>query len=239
MMWRVLGLCVGMGLSSALQAASPSATQEIPEAYVEAATRNSIPPAILYSVASAESVMQMDDRRRPWPWTLNVAGRGMRFDDRRSACAALNQALKTTSIVDVGIAQLNVRWQPQVFGPGKRFARPCDGLDPYANLDEAAKIIRAHYNASGDWLVAAGRYHHPAGGPHAQRYRSIVSRELLAIRKESRSLLVPNSKAIARASDGSTITWITPSPHPATTNQNITWVTPKQRDADAQEIATR
>lgn len=151
-----------------------AASPDIPAAYVVAAENNAIPPAVLYAVASTESLVSLDQGPRPWPWTLNVAGESMRFGDRASACAALVDALKETRLVDVGIAQLNYRWQPQLFGEGQRFADPCAGLDPYANLDEAANLIRKHYEISGDWVMAAGRYHRPAGGKPAARYRDNV-----------------------------------------------------------------
>ncbi|MGJ8517638.1 hypothetical protein [Carnimonas bestiolae] len=246
------GLGSGALVMSLFAQASPT---DIPSAYLTAANRHGIPPAILYGVASAESVLQMDDRRRPWPWTLNVAGKGLRFDSRTDACQALVQALKTTRIVDVGIAQLNVRWQPHVFGPGKRFANPCDGLNPYANLDEAAKIIRGHYDQSGgDWMIAAGRYHYPAGGREAARYRRIVDREMRSLHAGDRLMVArhvrssthqPATAPTASRSTGPTLTWIVPDARADRTaatpshSEDVTWVTPTARRNLIQEIATR
>nr|WP_284041493.1 transglycosylase SLT domain-containing protein [Halomonas olivaria] len=151
---------------------------DIPEAYAVAAETHSVPPDILYALALNESQVQLAHAIRPWPWTLNVAGTGYHFADRNSACEALYEALGRTRVVDVGIAQLNVRWQPQLFGAGNRFVDPCDALDPYANLEEAAGLLRQHYEESGDWLMAAGRYHRPAGGEAAARYRRGIAAQL-------------------------------------------------------------
>jgi hypothetical protein len=131
--------------SLAVVALSATAGAEpVPSAYLDAASRHQVPPEVLYAVATAESVVRLEVGRRPWPWTLNVAGEGFRFATRQAACEALTLALQETRVVDVGIAQLNVRWQPQLFGPGRRFAAPCDGLNPYANLEEAARLLRGH-----------------------------------------------------------------------------------------------
>lgn len=237
--WAVMILTAGVAHASA---------QDIPAAYVVAGNGHGVPPEVLYSVASAESVVSLKAGRRPWPWTLNVAGKSLRFEDRASACQALNHALERTRIVDVGIAQLNVRWHPQLFGAGQRFATPCDGLDPYANLDEAAQLIRQHFDATGDWLIAAGRYHHPAGGQHAAHYRAVVGREMTRIGMSqpmtnaspmwATSHDVPKtsrSNQHAQTSSVKTMTWITPTPR---SDDDVTWVTPTQRPRVA-EVATR
>lgn len=240
-----------------------AASPDIPAAYVVAAENNAIPPAVLYAVASTESLVSLDQGPRPWPWTLNVAGESMRFGDRASACAALVDALKETRLVDVGIAQLNYRWQPQLFGEGQRFADPCAGLDPYANLDEAANLIRKHYEISGDWVMAAGRYHRPAGGKPAARYRDNV-REVLArlgtnptlgtayagvrlgfqaASRQPAQTTIASTPAVATPPAGSRATpadtslvWITPTPR--TADADVTWVTPTPRRWLA-EVASR
>ncbi|WP_186764479.1 hypothetical protein [Pistricoccus aurantiacus] len=227
--------------------ANPGA--DIPSAYVVAAEDNGIPPEVLYAVVMTESQMSLGHAVRPWPWTLNVGGKGYRYDTRGDACTALRSFLQQTRVVDVGIAQMNVRWQTQVFGPGKRFSDPCAGLDPYANLDEAAKVIRQHYEASGDWVIAAGRYHRPAGGKPAQRYRASVSRQLarlgdspslgsrspalMAARQAAEPRLASTTTASSVSStpvapsEHSAVTWVTPSPRaPDADVTNVTWVTP-------------
>src|SRR3546814_17120777 len=78
--------------------------------------------------------------------------------------------------VDVGIAQINLGYQKH------RYSRPCDLLDPYANLAIAAAILLEQYKPGEDWLLALGRYHRPAGGEPAARYRRTASRHLNSLR---------------------------------------------------------
>ena len=252
---RLRALFSGFYLIATLSIASVPAAADVmavPPAYVLAAETHDVPPQILYAVASAESVVRLGAGRRPWPWTLNVAGKGMRFKDRSSACHALRDALQETRIVDVGIAQLNVRWQPQLFGPGRRFADPCDGLNPYANLDEAAALLRRYFAESGDWLIAAGRYHRPAGGAPAARYRAVVRRELtlIGVGPSPGSALARDETNEAASGERlaanqppempiEPITWVTPTPRPdMPAPADVTWVTPTKRPWTA-EVAHR
>ncbi|REC93353.1 transglycosylase SLT domain-containing protein [Kushneria indalinina] len=244
---------VGTALTAAM---AHGGQPDIPSAYVSIAKDHGVPPKVLYAVASQESKQAINNGHRPWPWTLNVAGKSMYFGDRESACLALTDALNKTQIVDVGITQLNVRWQPQLFGAGRRFSDPCSALDPYANLEEAAVLIRGHYDAAGDWLIAVGRYHRPAGGKPAERYRASVSRELaklgatpsmgtasptmMAARdtstQASSSKTIPTKLPTESAPAEDQLTWVTPAPRPH--ESDIAWVTPEQRRWMA-EVASR
>ena len=189
--WR--SLAIGCALVCVLPAlALPATAASVPPAYFDAASLHQVPPEVLYAVATAESVVSLKAGRRPWPWTLNVAGESFYFETRQAACDALVLALEETRVVDVGIAQLNVRWQPQLFGAGKRFSHPCDALDPYANLEEAARLLRGHFDATGDWVQAAGRYHRPAGGDPAARYRRVVAAELERLKTFRQQQLAAN-----------------------------------------------
>ncbi|WP_061289966.1 hypothetical protein [Azotobacter vinelandii] len=176
---RFAVLLLGLAVAPFVQAA-PQA-DAIPSAFRETAARHGVPAEVLHAMARAESGRRLKTGAfRAWPWTLNIAGKGQVYDTRAEACVALRAALERTRSVDVGIAQLNVRWNPDLFGPGRRFPEPCAGLDPYANLDAAAAKLRAHFEATGDWLQAAGRYHRPAGGSPARRYAQAVARHLAA-----------------------------------------------------------
>ena len=58
---------------------------------------------------------------------------------------------------------------------------PCELLNPYRNLALAATILRAHHEPGENWLIAAGRYHRPAGGPLALRYGQEVAEQLARV----------------------------------------------------------
>lgn len=224
---------------------------EIPPAYHVAAASKGVPAEVLYAVAMTESKMSLGEALRPWPWTLNVGGKGYRYDSRGEACQALRQFLQDTRVVDVGIAQMNVRWQT-VFHAGGRFADPCDGLNPYANLEEAATLLQEHYQVAGDWVQAAGRYHRPAGGAPAARYRRKVAKELAKLDGEkdpSPALAAASASPTTSTSTASALgtapsepasdpdlVWQDPAPG------EVTWVTPTLPDWHAQaqlEVATR
>ena len=145
-----------------------------PPAYQLAAHDADIPSAVLFAIALQESGIRVRGRLLPWPWTLNIAGTPYRFANRQSACHALLQALAQYDAkrVDAGLGQTNLGYH------GQRFSSPCEALDPYRNLAVTAALLREHHAATGDWVLAAGRYHRPAGGAPAARYRAGFSRQL-------------------------------------------------------------
>jgi len=166
-----------LALAAGLLAAVAHAQEIPPPAYQLAAQRAGIPPAVLYAVALQESGIRRSGRLVPWPWTLNVAGQSHRYATRADACTGLQQALRAApgTRIDVGLGQINLGYQKQ------RYARPCDLLDPYDNLRIAAEILQEQYVPGEDWLLAIGRYHRPAGGEPAARYRRSVSRHLARV----------------------------------------------------------
>lgn len=157
-----------------LSALPVHAAQSVPDGYRRVAQQARVPANLLYAVALTESGSQLPQGIRPWPWTLNVNGRGYQYATRRDACAALQRFVLTTNPkrIDIGPGQINLGWN------GQRFASPCDLLAPYPNLQLAARLLRQHYDRWQSWPEAAGRYHHPAGGKPAQRYRTQVLRHL-------------------------------------------------------------
>ena len=145
-----------------------------PPAYQLAAQDADIPSTVLFAITLQESGIRVRGRLLPWPWTLNIAGTPYRFAARPEACHALLEALShhDAKRVDVGLGQTNLGYH------GQRFASPCEALDPYQNLAVTAELLREHHAATGDWVLAAGRYHRPAGGAPAARYRADFSQQL-------------------------------------------------------------
>ncbi|MEI7072686.1 transglycosylase SLT domain-containing protein [Pectobacterium versatile] len=168
-MQRLNVLLVYLLLTSLAQA------QEIPPpAYQLAAQRAGIPSVVLYAVALQESGVYRRERIVPWPWSLNVAGQSRRYASQAQACAGVHQALQDVppTCIDVGLGQINLGWQKH------RYRQPCELLDPYNNLAIAAQILKEQHTPGEDWLLAIGRYHRPAGGAPAARYRRSVSQHL-------------------------------------------------------------
>ncbi|MBO9333118.1 lytic transglycosylase [Achromobacter pulmonis] len=157
--------------------------QEVPPpAYQLAAQRAGIPSSVLYAVALQESGAALNGRLVPWPWSLNVAGASRRYASRAEACAGLRQALRTVppTRIDAGLGQINLGHQRH------RYRQPCDLLDPYHNLAIAAEILHEQHSPGEDWLLAIGRYHRPAGGAPAARYRRSVGQHLARVLGASR-----------------------------------------------------
>ncbi|WP_373114954.1 transglycosylase SLT domain-containing protein [Xanthomonas citri] len=170
--WLALAFALGVcGIGNARSQELP------PPTYRLAAAQAGVPSPLLYAVALQESGTRLQGRQVPWPWTLNVAGAPYRYATRAGACRGLRQALLRTSPrrIDVGLVQVNAGYH------GKRVAQPCALLDPYRNLVIAAEILHEQHTPGEDWLVAAGRYHRPAGGIPAARYRSSVHRHLVRV----------------------------------------------------------
>ncbi|MBO9831229.1 transglycosylase SLT domain-containing protein [Xanthomonas phaseoli] len=148
-----------------------------PPAYQIAAAQAGVPSTVLYAIALQESGTRLRGRLIPWPWTLNVAGASQRHATRSEACLALRQALRNTPAqrIDVGLGQINAGYHAQ------RAPQPCALLDPYRNLAIAAEILREQHTPGEDWLTAIGRYHRPAGGLPALRYRGRVQHHLVRV----------------------------------------------------------
>ncbi|MCD9007465.1 transglycosylase SLT domain-containing protein [Luteimonas sp. XNQY3] len=176
---QLAGLAAGIvALAASGLGPRPAHAVEVPPpAYQIAARQAGIPSSVLYAVALQESGTRRRDRLVPWPWTLNVAGSAERYATRAEACAGIRRALARVSArrVDVGLAQINLGYQAH------RYDAPCDVLDPYANLAMAAQILREQHEPGADWMIAIGRYHRPAGGEPAARYRRSVARHLARV----------------------------------------------------------
>lgn len=174
---RIALVLLGCGLAGWVQA-----QEAPPPAYQVAAQRAGVPATVLYAVALQESGIRFNTRFVPWPWTLNVAGTSRRFATRAEACAGLHHALREVppTRIDAGLGQINLGYQRH------RYSRPCELLDPYRNLALAAEILREQHAPGQDWLITIGRYHRPAGGNPAARYRHSVSQHLARVLGEPR-----------------------------------------------------
>lgn len=226
-------------------------THTVPPAFREIAQTHQVPPTILYAVAMNESKIKLASANvKPWPWSINVAGKGYQYASKLEACQAFHRFAKRYPLknIDIGIAQVNVGWN------GKRFFRStCDGFDPYTNLHAASIILSECHQKHQNWVSAAGCYHHPAGGRPAEKYKSGIRANLKQIRgidhspsgldnaietariqlQDGKKSMTATSKirpsrsvsatlSSVRLVSNSPVNWI----QPVTTAENITWVTP-------------
>ncbi len=147
------------------------ADEAVPSAYRLVAAEYEIPGPLFYAIALAESGKTIESmrRRRPWPWTLNIAGVGVYFNTRWEAWRALDQSLRAgETSVDIGLMQVNWRFHQERLGSSWL------ALDPYHNLSVGADILKDCYKKRRDWWASVGCYHAPSDKPRARRYRARV-----------------------------------------------------------------
>ncbi|ENT7862813.1 hypothetical protein ACFGQG_002155 [Salmonella enterica] len=85
----VLSLLAGLIGSTVTAAGEGPGLQTIPPGYHLVASESGVPAEALYSVSLAETSRKLPHGERPWPWTLNVAGKGYRYNTRQEAYDAL------------------------------------------------------------------------------------------------------------------------------------------------------
>ena len=164
--WHFFIVLISLGL-----AFHPSAQASVPVGYQQVADAYDLPPEVLYAVALTESARRVDSTGnvRPWPWTLNVRGRGHFFASRQEAEAALQEHFDAgRRSIDIGLMQVNWRYHRQ------RLGSPQLALDPYHNLRVAAEILRDCHQSRQDWWAAVGCYHAPNSPQRAARYQARV-----------------------------------------------------------------
>jgi hypothetical protein len=148
--------------------------EAVPVGYRSIAAERGIPNTLLYAIALTESGQQLKpaDVYRPWPWTLNIAGRGYFFDSRLAAWQALTVSLQAgQQSVDIGLMQVNWRYHQD------RLGSPWQALEPYHNLRVGAEILQDCYENKHDWWTSVGCYHAPKNHQRADQYRRrVVSR---------------------------------------------------------------
>ena len=146
------------------------------------AEQRGLDPYVLYAVALVESAKVSKRVAKPWPWALNRQGHPFIPPSVAEAKAILGGSLaKGVRSIDVGLMQVNVRWQ------GHRVRQPEDLLDPETNLKVGADVLAdAIGSAPGDLILGIGRYH--AGfRDEARAYR--YGRRVLAVARQIRLLI--------------------------------------------------
>jgi len=115
-----------------------------------------IPTHLLSAIASTESGRYHEGLKikLPWPWTINVGGKGYFYDSKDQAIAAVRK-LRAQGIqsIDVGCMQVNL------FHHAKAFMSLDQAFEPEANIAYAASFLRGLYNEEGTWKKAAADYH--------------------------------------------------------------------------------
>jgi len=158
--------------------------ESIPGGYQQIAKTCQVPVKIYYAMLTQESGLSTQHGFKPWPWTLNIAGKSKRYKTRKAAYQALKQAIdRGVKLIDIGAGQVNWHYHKRKLGS------LWQSLEPYHNLKVSAQILRAEFERSGkkNWWVAVGRYHSPGQKPkqiaRAKDYERRVKRRFRQIDK--------------------------------------------------------
>jgi hypothetical protein len=158
------GFPVAPARSATIATADPAIVCD--QAATLAAARTGVPISVLKAIALTETGRAHEGVSRPWPWTVNMEGQGVWFDDRASAQAyALAHFDLGARSFDVGCFQINYKWHHQAFESIDEM------FDPVANALYAAGFLNSLHAETGDWELAAGAYHSRTP-EHAERYRA-------------------------------------------------------------------
>ena len=147
----------------------PSPSAQCDAAIVGAERAMNLPHRLLGAIAEVESGRPDDfGNVRPWPWTINVEGRGEFFASKQQAVEAV-RALQAQGVrsIDVGCMQVNLMHHPNAFASLEA------AFDPTVNALYAARFLNTLYGISGSWVQATAAYHSqtPAIGADYQQPR--------------------------------------------------------------------
>lgn len=142
-------------------------------AAVQASQEAGMPSEVLLALTLVETGRSADGKFLPWPWTVNMEGKGYWFDTRAEAVAFVTDAYaKGARSFDVGCFQINHRWHGEAFTSFEQM------FDPLDNAKYAAKFMGELYAERASWEWAAGAYHsrnEEFAGKYRARYARIVA----------------------------------------------------------------
>ncbi len=134
-----------------------------------------VPLNVLLAITLSETGRKESGRFLPWPWTVNMEGKGRWFENQKDALAYVNANFKIGArSFDIGCFQINFKWHGKAFSSIERM------FNPDLNALYAAKYLRSLYYEKGNWKEAAGAYHSRTS-KNATRYARRFSRILLAL----------------------------------------------------------
>lgn len=134
-----------------------------------------LPPGLLLAVGKVESgrVHPVTGQVVPWPYAVNVGGRGLYPDSAQEAATIVLAAqAQGTFSIDVGCFQVNLLHHPGAF------PTLADGFDPSRNGAYAARFLAGLRSRLPGWDLAAGAYHSGTpelAGPYAASVMSAWS----------------------------------------------------------------
>lgn len=165
-----------MLLGAALPVPRAMARAELCDAAAQhAARRTGVPLPVMQAITRVETGRARGRGLEPWPWTVNMEGKGYWFETRAEAEAFVARAVKQGArSFDIGCFQINHRWH------GAAFRSPAEMFDPHSNAAYAARFLRELHEESGNWSIAAGWFHSRTPA-RAQTYQARFERVRAAL----------------------------------------------------------
>lgn len=128
------------------------------------ARESSVPLEVLRAITRTETGRGASTTLDPWPWTVNMQGRGVWFDTQSQAQTFVFRHFKDGArSFDIGCFQINYKWH------GHAFSSIEEMFDPIRNARYAAQFLAKLHREHGDWTKAAGAYHSRTA-KYANRY---------------------------------------------------------------------
>lgn len=186
-----------------------------------------IPTHLLSAIASTESGRYHQGLKIavPWPWTINVEGKGYYFDSKAEAITAVrnyrNRGIKS---IDVGCMQVNLMHHAQAFSSLEQ------AFEPQYNIAYAASFLRNLYEEDKSWKHAASAYHSKTPSRGQQYVGSVYDQWYTIVSKlrEAR-LQAPAPDSFAQADAPAVTNAVVKHVEPAATRQVA--ALPEQRGA--------
>ncbi len=126
------------------------------DAIASAEAAHGVPTGFLLAIARVESG-RLDARSgqmQPWPWTIDVGGKGAFFNTRAEAVDAVKaRQSEGVQSIDIGCLQVNLQQHPTAFASVE------EAFDPVSNAAYAARFLVDLHRETGDWTIASGLYH--------------------------------------------------------------------------------
>lgn len=139
---------------------------------IPASVLHKVPLGVLYAVGMTET----GRKGSLHPYALNIEGKTVFTTSERAAVKSFKTArLAGAKLIDLGCMQINHHYH------GANFSSVEEMLDPYRNVEYAAKFLSELRVQEGNWTMAVARYHAGPDNNIAQkRYVCLVIKNLVA-----------------------------------------------------------
>lgn len=171
--------------------ATPDPAHLCDQAAWQASQATGVPLTVMKAISLTETGRKRDGAFRPWPWTVNMEGKGAWFDSPAEALQFVQGHFERGArSFDVGCFQINYKWH------GQHFASIEQMFDPTSNAFYAARFLSELYAETGSWMEAAGAYHSRTP-EFAQRYTAIFEKHRARVAGDADIPEIPDIVAVA------------------------------------------